>query len=392
MASKKISRNERYMLKRGALKKSGFDCWRLVTNAANRATGEEKRFFVEFYIVNPALSPKECVLGFKSRITTTEADLHSTLEGSPATSAAGAEVMVQPSFVMVKAGVFCVGGKHINRYFPSSQLESGKSEFIVKVGSGNDICILTDSGTSGSVSVLYRDLDERPELLCNPGTMKWNLRFEKQVAFVPDYKGKGNHWACVGACTVVGGAIMFDGQEYIVNPKTSFGYLEKKWGRSFASPFFHLNSSNLISLISRKPLAKSCFAVQGVYENRLSVLICTEGRHVEFHADSHKKYQITWDCSEMPEDNEGVKLHWTVSVHNRKTVVDIDVFCPTNAMFIRDYESPEGGRKVLKVLGGGTGTGEIRIYHKIKKNLELLEHARVSNVVCEYGNIELPAV
>ena len=59
-------------------------------------------------------------------------------------------------------------------------------------------------------------------------------------------------------------------------------------------------------------------------------------------------------------------------------------------MFVRDYESPAGGRKVLKLLGGGTGTGEIRLYKQIKKNLELIEHATVTNAVCEFGNIELP--
>ena len=56
-------------------------------------------------------------------------------------------------------------------------------------------------------------------------------------------------------------------------------------------------------------------------------------------------------------------------------------------MFVRDYEMPEGRRKLLKILGG-TGNGEIRIYKKIGKNLELLEHANVYDSICEFGQTE----
>ena len=56
MAAKKICRNEKLQLK-GSLKKNGFDRWRLVTNAVSSVSGEEKTFFIEFYAVNPALSP-----------------------------------------------------------------------------------------------------------------------------------------------------------------------------------------------------------------------------------------------------------------------------------------------------------------------------------------------
>ena len=77
-------------------------------------------------------------------------------------------------------------------------------------------------------------------------------------------------------------------------------------------------------------------------------------------------------------------------MHDRNTVMDIDIFCNTDDMFVRDYESPAGGRKVMKVLGGGTGSGELRLYHYVKKNLELIEHVTVTKAVCEFGNFEFP--
>ena len=66
----------------------------------------------------------------------------------------------------------------------------------------------------------------------------------------------------------------------------------------------------------------------------------------------------------------------------------MDIYCKTSEMFVRDYETPEGQRQLLKVLGGGTGFGEIRVYKKVGHNLELLEHANVNDAVCEYGSID----
>lgn len=390
MGSKKISGNERYMLK-GSLKKNGFDRWRLVTSGFNKMTGEERTFLIEFYVVNPALSPNDVVLGFKSRKAHSAADLQYALAGTQSATNMQVEKYVQPSFVMVKAAMLGLGGKQVNAYFPSSSLEIGKNDFIIKVAAGRDEeCFLSDNECYGSVAVSVSKLNEMPELLSQAGSLSWNLKFKKQISFSPDYRGKTIHWSSFGARTVFEGKVVLDGEEYLVTPKKSYGYIDKNWGKDFSSPFFHLSASNFTSLINGKSLDYSCLAVQGVYNEKLSVLASLEDNKIEFHADSHKKYSINFECTEMPEDDDGVKLHWTVSVHDRKRVLDIDIFCNISEMFIRDYESPEGGRKLLKVLGGGTGTGEMRLYKKIKKNLELIEYVRIANCICEYGNIDLP--
>ena len=59
-------------------------------------------------------------------------------------------------------------------------------------------------------------------------------------------------------------------------------------------------------------------------------------------------------------------------------------------MYVRSIEVPEGKRKVLKMLSGGTGSGEIRLYKRIRKNLELIEQAHIAGCVCEYGQLEEP--
>ena len=293
MGLKKINGNERYMLK-GSLRKNGFDRWRLVTSGFNKTTGEERTFLIEFYVVNPALSPKEVVLGFKSRKAQSAADLQYALAGTQAAINIQSEKYVQPSFVMVKAGVLGRGGKQINAYFPCSSLQVGKNDFIVKVSSGTDEeCFLSDGECYGSVSVSQAQLNDMPELLSQAGLMAWNLKFKKQISFSPDYKGKGIHWSSFGGRTVFEGKVLLDGEEYVVIPKKSYGYVDKNWGKDFTSPFFHLSASNFTSLINGKSLDCSCLAVQGVYNERLSVLSSIEGNKIEFHADSHKKYTIS---------------------------------------------------------------------------------------------------
>ncbi len=396
MVSKKISKNNRYMLK-GAFRKCGFDRWRLVISGFSRSTGEERTFFVEFYILNPLVSPDEMILGFKSRLAKTEADLQYALAGTQSAKTASQELMMVPSYVMVKAGCYGLEGKQINSFFASSKLEIGHKEFIIRCGpdrlaqgGGEGACMLSDKGTRGTVNVTYAELNEKPELLCNAGTMDWDLHYDPSYSFEQDFTGKEINWHILGAATCVSGIIHLDGEEYQVVPKSSFGYFDKNWGKDFPSPFFHLSSSNLTSTITGKPLLKSCFAVQGIYNGVLTVCAKMDEYEVEFNALKKKNYEITFDCSQMPKDDDGIKVHWTVSVHNRNSVLDIDIFCPTDLMFVRDYESPLGGRKLMKILGGGTGTGEIRLYRKIKKNLELIEHATVSNALCEFGNFELP--
>ena len=126
MASKKINSSERYMLK-GSLKKNGFDRWRIVTTGFSTVTGEERTFFIEFFAVNPLISPNECILGFKSRMPKSEADLQHALAGTQAAMSSNKETFVQPSFFMVKAGVLGAGGKHINAYYSADNVDFSKT-------------------------------------------------------------------------------------------------------------------------------------------------------------------------------------------------------------------------------------------------------------------------
>ncbi len=389
LASNKIRRTEKLQLS-GSLKKKGFDRWRLVTNGTSVISGEEKTFFIEFYVVNPAVSSQKYVLGFKNRFDKSAEDFQFVLAGTDSAKNIASQEFVIPSFFMIRVGVLSVNGCSINSYFNPADLLSSKKNYIISVkNSNNTECTLSSDYTEGSVVVTENDLTEHPEFMGKSGSLSWKLKFSKEISFSSDYRSKDFNWSVIGNKTDFSGTINFNGEEFSVNPRNSFGYYDKNWGRDFTSPYFHLSSSNLTSEISGFLLRDSSFAVQGEFENKLSVLACVDGKNIEFHADKLKKHSIIYNCQEVVGHEDGeAKLHWTVSVHNKKYVLDIDIFCNVNAMSLRDLESPSGNRKVLRVLGSGIGTGRFKLYKKMKKTLELIEQAKVSKCLCEYGNLE----
>lgn len=384
MAGSKVNKRfDQYVL-RGKLRQHGFERWRYVFSAFNKITGQEKKFFVELYIVNPGVSPKVAVLSQKSRLAISEADLQYALAGTASAAHANDEIEVIPSYVLVKAGVFGAGGKQMNKFLASSQFTFVKNSECFKAGE----CLFGSKSLSGSILVSAQDLRVKPELLCNAGSMSWDLKFERVIESQPLYNRKGSLWIPIGAKSLFSGSVIFDEQEYVVLPKTSNGYIDKSWGESPNSPYFHISSSKMTSIISGKPMLNSFFSLEGEFGGKLCAAINLEGEHYNVeNRKIFKKDAIIHDCSQLADNIEGEKVHWTVSMHKSKYVIDIDVFCKGKEMFVRDYEMPYGKRSLLKVLGGN-GTGEIRIYKKIGKNLELLEHANVYDAICEFGQSE----
>lgn len=384
MANAKINKRlEQYVLK-GKLRQSGFERWRYVFTAVSKVTGRARKFFIELYIVNPAISPKAAVLSQKSRLMISEADLQYALAGTESAAHANDEIDVKPSYVLVKGGFLGEGGKHINKFHASSQFAYIKNTESFKVGD----CIFSSKGLSGTLLVTAQDLRVKPELLCNAGAMEWDLKFERPIISKPLYNRKKYLWAPIAAKAVFSGSVSIDNQEYTVIPKASNGYVDKAWGERLNSPYFHISSSNLTSIITGKYMENSCFAVEGEFEGKLAAYINFDGNdYVIGNSDIFKKNVIIHDCSQLVDNSDGDKVHWSVSIHRGKYVIDIDVYCKGKDMFVRDYEMPQGKRCLLKVLGG-FGTGEIRIYKKIKKNLELLEHANITDALCEFGQSE----
>lgn len=389
MASNSIKKFEKSLLK-GSLKKCGFEWWRLVTNAFSKVSGEERTFFFEFYIVNPALSPDKCLFNTKTLAQKTDEELFQALtEGQNIEEANDENPLKSPCFVMVKAGDFQNKGKQINAFFTPEILESGKGDFILKLGHDTKTsCMLGSDFTQGVVQVTRAKLKEMPVLDCNVGTIGWNMKFDHAIDFDESYQSRMTNYCVLGGKILCSGSIVFDGEEFVVNRDKSFAFYDKTWGKKFPEPYFHVSSNNFISQISGKKLLNSSLVIHGEFENKLSVLFCNEGEISEFKAQDSSKVELSYECFEVTDDPKNIKLHWTVSVSDKKQVLDIDVFSLTKNMLLRNYQCAEGKQKLLKILSSAEGIGEIRLYKKVKKNLELIEHARISNALCEYGGVE----
>lgn len=340
---------------RSSVKKAGFARWRYVFNAKNSHTGEKAVFFIELYVVNPGLSPDEVVWS----------DLHAMPEAKDESQLFLPQESPAPhSYVLLRVGRYGLGGETLHSFFPSGSLSlSGK---LLKVDEGafqleGDSLLgnARDGGKSAS----------------------WQLKVERLANFLPGKMQKDMYWGAPAVRAMYSGDLRFCGESYTVSAGSSFGYIDKLWGKDHPYPFFHLSCSHLSSMITGKPLVNAAFAVQGIYSDSFALYSEVGGIKL---SRPRVKNKPNFGCVAM--DN---KLHWTVSVPFRQYLIDIDVFCDSQDMSVRSYICPANPLEELQVLGGSTGTGELRLYRRIKRrNLELLEHASLQDVRCEYGGRE----
>ncbi|MBO7174758.1 MAG: hypothetical protein J6V57_03305 [Spirochaetaceae bacterium] len=338
-----------------SLKKTGFARWRYLFNAKNSFNGEGGSFFIELYLINPGLSPDEVIWS----------DPHAIPAFKDESQLFMPEEAVSPhSYVAIRVGMPGLGGKVIQNFLPASSLCISKNLLDVANGAFH----LENEFLSGVAE------DENKYA-------SWQLKIEKLCQFAPRKMQKEMYWGVPAVRCFISGELQFCGETYIVEPGTSFGYVDKLWGKDYPYPFFHLSCSHISSIITGKPLVNAAFAVQGIYRD--SFALFAEIDTVKL-SRPRVKNKPNFGCVVMEN-----KVHWTVSVPFHHHLVDIDVFCPSDEMSVRSYSCPSNPREELQVLGGSTGTGELRLYRKIKKkSLELIEHAILQDVRCEYGGRE----
>lgn len=337
---------------RNSIKKSGFVRWRYVFNAQNRDTGEKASFFIELYIINPSLSPDEVVW----------TDLHAIPEFKDESQLfLPQEEPSLHSYVSLRVGKYGFGEEVVQKFLPSSSFTLNSKSMDIAEGifhlGGDDLSgTMREDGKNAS----------------------WRLKVERLCHFFPGRMQKDMYWGSPAIRAMFSGEMRFCSETYEVVPGSSFGFVDKLWGKDYPYPFFHLSCSHLSSSITGKPLVKASFVVQGIYNN--SFALYSEIGDIKL-ARPRVKNNPNFGCVAM--DN---KLHWTVSVAYRQYLLDIDVFCDSREMAIRSYICPSNAKSELQVLGGSSGTGELRLYRRIKKrNLELIEHATLHDVRCEFG-------
>ena len=385
-ASNKAIKLNRYNLN-GNKKKTGINLWRCFFNGVEKTSGAESMFFIEVELLNPQLSPDEPLLGFKPRITIKEDDLQYALAGTSSAQNIKSENIVQPSYVVLRAGKMGMSPKQVCSYYSLKELKLTMKPFSLLIGNK----LFTDDKLSGFINIQEAEHKKHPEYLCDSGYVTWNLNYEIIKDFCDGYQNKTDKWFPYGIKTSFTGSINFDGEEYLVEPRKCYGYMDRYWGKTYPEEWFHISSSSLSSIISGKNLFDSSFSIQGNFENKVSFMGVFEGSEIMFCANSRKRsYSTVWNCSQTPESDTKSenRLHWSVSINNKNWVIDVDLYCRIDELYDRKLELPEGERRILNVIQGGTGVGEIKLFKRVKKTLEQIEYAKITKAVCEFGHIE----
>ena len=362
----------------GPLRSHGYDWWWHSFTAQDAETGEDKPFFVEFFLCNPALAEDQPVLG-----------------QLPENRVAGR----LPSYLMVKAGAWGEDHCQLHRFFAWKDVAlHGDAPYRVEAAD----CLASETQLRGSVHVDPAQAAAHPEWMCDGGSMKWELTVDKRIAFnvgygaskpLRDAEAFAMYWHAEGMKSAYSGWVEYNGRRYNVTPEKSFGYADKNWGRDFTSPWVWLASCDLVSKKTGRRLENSAFDIGGgrpkIYfvplDRRLLGVCYYEGREYDFNF-SHLWLNVKTAFS-FEEEEELV--HWRVRQENLHAVMETEIFCRKREMLLVNYEAPDGSKKHKRLWNGGSGWGTVRLYDREKDSLTLVDELEAGHVGCEYGEYDL---
>lgn len=371
-SAKDNSRNA-FMLS-GKFAKRGYDWWWHSFTGKHQVTGEEKSFFVEFFACNPKRGGAQPVLGQQT-----------------------SKKKKRPSYLMVKAGCWGRDARQMHRFFGwDDVVVTQGAPFAVEAGD----CFVCDTVLRGRVSVSAEQAC-LPEYMCQSGTMSFDLTIDKVVPFnvgygasklFRDLKAFEMYWHAEGMKSRYSGTVTLDGQNYIVDSDTSYGYADKNWGRGFTSPWVWLSSCDLVSDMTGKRLNNSVFNIGGgkpkvfgiSLPRQLLSAFYLEGKEYEFNFSkfwTSPKTQFSCDTS-------GDSVLWHVKQQTRHNMIEVDVRCQKRDMLLVNYEDPMGTKQHNQLFNGGNGVGKISIYSRQGKHIELIERVIAKHIGCEYGEFD----
>ncbi len=365
-----------YML-RGSLARRGYDWWWHSLVGVNAKTGEKQPFFIEYYIVNPALGGDEAIPG-----------------QLPENQAKGRK----PSYAMIKAGRWGEGRKaQIHNLYPVSSFSAAKDRMDVRIGDNT----ATETRLVGSVHLAAAQAAAHPEYMSDSGEMSWDLKAEKVLPYSvgfgtsPFFRALNAfqmYWHAAGMLTRYQGSITFNGEAYRVEPDSCAGYQDKNWGADYTSPWVWLNCNNFTSAKTGKRLGTTSLDVGGAQPvvfgvslpRRLLVAFRHEGKLHEFNFSKFwTGSKQRFDCPVTEE-----KVEWNVEAWTRRERIVIHFACPRAGMLNVNYENPDGKKRHNFLWNGGYAAGSVTLF--AREGAEWKEIDRFDGELggCEYGEYD----
>ena len=366
-------------------KKSGINFWRFFFPGINQENKEECFFCLEFEVLNPNISENEMLFSLSQKKILPE-DLQSALFGN--SSILNEQTNTKSSYCSVRLLKLGKKSKQLCQFMSFKEVDFDFKNMEFKIGNK----LFTDKSLSGFISIANEDEIKNKEIFCQQGYATWNLEYKIKESELKGYHNDSYRWFPIGVKTDFVGKVNFDGEDFLVDTRTALGHIDRFYGNAYPTELIHIYCSNLISMISGKKLENSAFCIQGIFENRISLIGNLENIDISFFANkSQREYNCVFDCVEVPgiENYSERMLHWSFSLNDKQTIVDIDIFCRLTELNNRIIEKPEGNRNIISLLEGGTGFGEIKLYKKNKKAIEQIEHAKLTKVICEFGKSDI---
>lgn len=350
----------------GRLAKRGYLRWWHSFSGTSQATGETRTFYIEYFLINPGLTAREQK---KSQ---------------------------RPSYVRVSAGMFPGEGSPgcaFYRDYPISAAKYAARPLYFQAGDN----ILQEGRIQGLLTRFPEEEDPFPQV----HVMEWEVELCKVIAchtgliaspFSVLLNTLDSFWHAEGIRTDYRGTVTIGSEIYDVTPKTSFGYADKHWGRSYNHPWLQLASCNLRSQRTGKLLRNSALALDGCcprflcfrLKPRLMLQLTYTGEDFCFSfARPSLLSRVKWGTKETVG-----RFRWRILAQNRSAVVKIQLHSQKQDMLTLSYEDPAGEeapvRSSYPLWTGGSGTGSIELYRITPAGREWLDTLSVEHSLCQF--------
>lgn len=352
--------------------KRGYDWWWHSFVATNANTGKLKPFFIEYYVINPGLWNGEIVWGQKKE---------SRLQNK------------RPCYAMVKAGTWGETKLQLHNFYKISDFYASTEELKCRIKDN----YVSENELYGQVVVTEEESKMYPERMSDYGTIKWDLKVEKDVQFDVGYGTSylvnlidafEMYWHVQGMKCRYSGELFLNGERYIVYPETSFGYQDKNWGKDYTNPWIWLNCNCFKSKKTNEQVDASlvvgggCPKIFGIsLPKRILTAFYYKGEFIEFNFS--KFWKRSKQKFHTKEDQN--YLYWYVVSENSKYKIEVDFKCDKSKMIFVNYENPDGEKKHNRLWNGGHAQGILKFYKKDTSGFKLIDELEGSFGGCEYG-------
>jgi hypothetical protein len=353
--------------------KNGYDWWWHSFVAKNEQTGMLQPFFIEYYVINPKLSPNKIIKGQNSE---------------------NIKENKKPSYAMIKAGTWQENGAiQISNFYPFSQCFFNTKKLDVKIG--QSIC--TETKLSGKVHTSKEEA-QLIENLSDSGTLQWDLSITKKLSYSVGYgtswllrkiNAFKMYWHIQGMKSELSGTIIYNNQKYIVEPQTSYGYQDKNWGRDYTNPWIWLNCNHFVSTTSKQELPLTSLDVGGgkpiifgiPLNRKIIVVFYYQGKLYEYNFSKFwKKSRVAFNCYSSQDS-----VYWQIKAINKNSRISAKFSCPKSKMLKIKYENPKGEINHKNLYNGGHASGTLIFERKINHQWVVADSLFGDFGGCEYG-------